>query len=109
MTDSALKVLIDRMGLYYDPAHPDYIDPAKVERLPLPFLEYELEEVPFFADGVCYYTREQLRIRLYTDTVTKRAEKTVSEVLTAAELAYQVKREFLPDLEIWQTIFTTEV
>ena len=109
MTDTDLKALMDSTGLYYDPEHPDYIEDSKLRALELPFMEFTLEEESFFADDVCYWIRERLRIRVFTDTATKSAEKNVSDVLTSAGLAYRVEREFLPELAIWQTTFTTEV
>lgn len=110
MTDLEIKALMDSTGLYYDPVHPDYIEEQKLEELPLPFMEWELGEDAYFADGIRYATWPILIIRVFTDTATKSADSAVGRTLTGAGLAYQSsERVFLPDLAIWQTTFTLEV
>ena len=110
MNEQEVQALLDSTEIYYDPAHPDYIEAAKLEELPLPFMEWALEEVSFYADDVCYATWERLTVRVFTDTATKSAASTVGRALRRAGLAYQPpETEFLPELGIWQTTFTTEV
>lgn len=109
MTDLELKTLMDSTGLYYDPEHPDYIEEQKLAELPLAFMEWDLEEVSFFADGECYFTRRRLLVRVFWDSQTKSAVRIVTAALKAARLGFTTEKEFLPELGFWQTTFTTEV
>lgn len=100
---------MDSTEIYYDPEHPDYIEAQKLQELPLPFMEWALEEVPFFADNVVYFTRQRLTVRVFWDVMTKSAVQTVTTALMESELGYTSEEEFLPGPGFWQTTLTTEV
>ena len=109
MTMEEIRALMDSTGIYYDPAHPDYIEEQKLQELPLPFMEWALEERSFYADNVCYATWDVLTVRVFSDTETGGAPEIMKAALRGAKLGYTPEKEFLPNLGFWQTTFTTEV
>lgn len=109
MTMEEIRALMDSTEIYYDPEHPDYIEEQKLAELPLPFMEWALEEKSFYADDVCYATWGVLTARVFSDTETGGAPEIVKAALRAAKLGYTPEKEFLPELGFWQTTFTTEV
>ena len=109
MDNASVMEMLDGVG-YIDPDHPEYIEASKIAELPLPFLEFEFEAVDFFADGVAYMTWQRLEIRLYTDTqLRSETEHKLERRLRKSEISAKKKREFLPELGLWQTTYTMEV
>ena len=110
MTMEELKAVFDTVSYYYDKDHPEYIAREKLQALPVPFVEFDMETQVFAADDIVYHTWEQLEVRLYTDTGCRdRSERTVQAALTAAGLFWKKEPDFLPELELWQTTYTAQV
>jgi len=110
MTIEEIRSVFDVVGYYYDPDHPAYVSRNKVDALPVPFVEFELQKKSFGADNVVYYAWDQLVVRLYTDDGSRAAgESTVETALTAAGLFWKREYDFLPELLLWQTVYTMEV
>lgn len=107
MTIEALKKVMDETGLYYDPDHPDYVESKKKNTLAPPFIEFELEKKSEAADNVDYFSWSMIYVRVYTD-VGDKAEKTVEDVLKAHEMFYTKDRSFLPEMGIWEAVYTME-
>ena len=109
MDKAGFRALMDSTGIYYDQVHPDYIERSKVEELPLPFLEFDWTPIPFFADGINYFTIHRVEVRLYTDVESELTEAQVSAALTGEDLSFRIKKEYLPNLNIWQTTCTVGI
>ena len=109
MTMEEIRALMDSTEIYYDPVHPDYIEAQKLQELPLPFMEWALEEVTFGADDEVYHAWDQLIVRVFWDIETHSAPEIVKAALRRAHLTYSTEKEFLQELGFWQTTFTTEV
>ena len=109
MTAEEVRSLISSTGFYFDPDHPDFIESSKKEQLAPPFLEYEIEDVNFFADGIVYFKRKKLTIRLYTDVYDKDAEGTLEAVLSGAGIGFSKEKEYYNSIGLWESGYTMEV
>lgn len=104
MTRQALQDLMDGIGIYYDPDHPDHIERSKIEDLPPPFMEFYAEEIPFAADDVVYFTRLRVTIRLYSDLDLDEAEEGIREAI--GSYYFTSTKEYDDELGLWETTFT---
>lgn len=103
MTLEDIKTLLDSTGI-----------PVSYSSLPLeistqrPYICYAQEgNRNFAADGIVYYARKVIMIRLYTDTRDETAE---GKVETAIQHLYWTKRtEFLNDQKIYEITYEIEV
>ena len=93
MDKAGFRALMDSTGIYYDQVHPDY-------------MEFDWTPIPFFADGINYFTIHRVEVRLYTDVESELTEAQVSAALTGEDLSFRIKKEYLPNLNIWQTTYT---
>lgn len=109
MTAEEVRSLISSVGFYFDPEHPDFIESSKKEQLTPPFLEYELEDVNFFADGIIYFKRKKLTIRLYTDVYDKDAESTLETALQAAGIGFLKEKQYYNPIGLWESGYQMEV
>jgi hypothetical protein len=109
MTAEEVRNLISSTGFYFDPEHPDFIESSKKEQLTPPFLEYELEDVNFFADGIIYFKRKKLTIRLYTDVYDKDAESTLEAALQEAGIGFSKEKQYFNSIGLWESGYQTEV
>lgn len=109
MTTEEVRSLISSVGFYFDPEHPDFIESSKKEQLTPPFLEYELKDVNYFADGIIYFKRKKLTIRLYTDVYDKDAESTLEAALQAAGIGFSKEKEYYSPIGLWESDYQTEV
>lgn len=106
-TQKVLDVL-KATGFYFDPDHPDYVSRDKIDSLVPPFLEVEEQDMNFYADDVSYYTIPSVEVRLYSDLYAT-DESTVDTALKTAGYSFEKQRQLLPQLELWETIYTTEI
>ena len=104
MTREALETLMSGTEIYYDPDHPDHIERSKIDSLPPPFLEFSVEEVPFSADDVIYYSFVRITIRLYSDLDVDEAEESIRTALSGYFFA--TNKVYDNDLGLWETEFT---
>lgn len=109
MTAEEVRNLISSTGFYFDPEHPDFIESSKKEQLTPPFLEYELEDVNFYADGIIYFQRKRLTIRLYTDVYDKDAEATLEAALSDAKIAFSKDKNYFNQIGLWESGYQMEV
>lgn len=109
MTAEEVRSLISSVGFYFDPEHPDFIESSKKEQLTPPFLEYELEDVNFFADGIIYFKRKKLTIRLYTDVYDRDAESTLEAALQEAGIGFSKGKEYFNSIGLWESGYQMEV
>ena len=109
MTAEEVRNLISSTGFYFDPEHPDFIESSKKEQLTPPFLEYELEDINYFADGIIYFKRKKLTIRLYTDVYDKEAESTLEAALQSAGIGFSKDRNYFNQIGLWESGYQMEV
>lgn len=109
MTRQEVKSMVSNMHITFDPVHPDHIEAKRLVRLRPPFLEYTLEDVPVYADGVRYCDIMRLRIRLYSDVEVSGVETIIHEVLEGNDLRWQRDSEYIEELALWAIIYTVEV
>lgn len=107
MTIEALKTIMDETGLYYDPDHPDYVESKKKSGLTPPFLEFEIEKAGEAADDAEWTSWSRIYVRVYTD-VGDKAEQTVEDVLAAHSMFYSKDRAYIPEMGIWEAVYTME-
>lgn len=104
MTREQLNALMETTGVYFDPDHPDHVERSKIADLPPPFMEFYVQEVPFGADDIVYYTYLRITIRLYSDVDEDEAEVRVREALDGR--FFRTKKEYNEDFGLWETTFT---
>lgn len=104
-----IRNMVDAIGIYYDPDHPDFIESAKKEDLGPPFMEWYTEEKQFFADGEIWYTWPELVIRIYTDAADSETDDACEKIFRMHDMKFKKKVEYLPELSIRETTYTMEV
>lgn len=110
MTKAEVKTMCSQMGLYFDPKHPDHISVKKLNSLAPPFMEYTLEQVPVYADGLSdYLDIKKLTLWIYSDTEECTEEETVRSVLDAAELRYIREPKYMEELQMWAISYSMQV
>ena len=110
MTAAEVKTMCSQMGLYFDEDHPDHISTGKIGSLAPPFMEYTLEQVPTYADGLSdYLDIKRLTLWIYSDTEECTAEEAVRSVLDAKELRYTRKPKYMEELQMWAISYSMQV
>lgn len=109
MTETEVKEMCSKMGVYFDPDHPDHITASKLQALAPPFMEYLLEDHPVYADGKRYVDIKNLTIRIYSDTEVDAVEPQVTEVLDLEDLRWKRTSGFLDDLFLWAIEYKLQV
>lgn len=104
MTREELKQLMDSTGIYYDPDHPDHIERSKIDNLPPPFMEFRVEEVPFSADDMVYFTSLRVIINFYSDLDVDDAEGDIREAIK--DYYFTTSKEYDDEIGLWETTFT---
>lgn len=107
MTRKQIYALMDSVGVYYDPDHPDHIEREKLDILTPPFMEFMVEEKPFHADNVTYFTNLSITIILYSDVDVCKAEGKIKTMLNTNELPYSISKEYQDEIGLWETQFKT--
>lgn len=102
MTLEALKTILDTTGL--DVSYSS----VPLEKAERPYICYAQDSnANFPADGVVFFSRRVVAVRLYTDT---RDEITEAKVETALNGMYWSKAiEYLEDQKIYEITYTIEV
>lgn len=114
MTRSDIAVELDKLGIYYDPDHPDHISREKLDTLEPPFMEWGTQEDYIRADGINYLTSRRLIVRIYSDTnedveITTPSGRTVDEVLGESFDRFTKQQYYNDDLSLYETNYNTEV
>lgn len=114
MTREEIREELDKLGLYYDPDHPDHISREKIDTMPPPFMEWGTQERYIRADGVDYLTYQELTVRIYADhnedvDITAEDGKTVDETLRASFDRFRKNRYYNDELLLYETDYTMEV
>lgn len=107
MTRSEIITMMDSVGIYYDKDHPDHIEREKIDTLTPPFMEFEVNERPFFADNITYFTTLAAVIRIYSDVPADKAEQTLKTKLTEKEMPFSASKSYAEDWGLWETVFNT--
>ena len=110
MTKSEVKEMCYGMGIYFDEKHPDHISTQKLKSIAPPIMEYTLEPVPVYADGMSdYLDIQQLTLWIYSDTEESTAESQIRAVLDAAELRYKRSTTYMEELQMWAITYRMQV
>ncbi|MDD7391197.1 MAG: hypothetical protein PUG60_16375 [Lachnospiraceae bacterium] len=109
MTETEVKEMCRKMGVYFDEDHPDHITASKLKTLAPPFMEYILTDHTIYADGGRYIDIKDLTIRIYSDTEVSEMEPAVQEVLEAEDLRWRRSSEFIEELLLWAIQYTMQV
>lgn len=103
MTQKEVSQLIASIGLPYAYDHFD-----APQQLPYICFLYPSSE-NFAADGIVYQKVVQLSIELYTKQKEPALEKTVEDVLNAAELFYDSSESYIESEKMHMSVWTTSV
>ena len=113
MTRDEIRTEIDKLGLYYDPDHPDHISKEIIATLPPPFLEWGTQENYIRADGIDYIISLNLIVRVYTDTNEDTPilvdGRTADDVLRESFERFVKKQYYDDELSLYETEYTMEV
>ena len=110
MTKEDVKEMCGRMGLYFDPEHPDHISRNKLQSLPPPFMEYTIIPVPWPADGLSDYLGiQELNIWIYSDTDVCTREADVTAVLDERDIRYRRTATYMEEVQMWAINYNMQV
>ncbi len=109
MTNTDVKEMCKKMGVFFDETHPDHITAEKLTSLSLPFMEYMLADKPVCADGKRYIDIKELTIRVYSDTETSEVEENIQSVLENEDLRWRRSCEYVEELMLWAICYKMEV
>lgn len=111
LTRERFRELMDQVGLYYDPDHPDHIEAKKLNdgEISLPFLEWEFDRQAFRADGCDYLEWYEVQVRIFSDLEYDPAETTLETLLHDNELSYTVEKRYIAESDFYMNTYTMEV
>ena len=111
ITRDDFKELMDQVGLYYDPVHPDHIEVKRLNdgTVSLPILEWEFDRQKLRADGIDYLEWYEVTVRIISDLDYCPAENTLEEILTQHELSYDKEKRYVAESDLYINTYTLEV
>lgn len=114
MTRAEIAAELDKLGIYYDPDHPDHVSREKLDTLEPPFMEWGTQENTYRADGIDYLSWKTLIIRIYSDTnedveIITPSGRTVDESLRESFDKFTKQQYYNDELSLYETNYTTEV
>lgn len=109
MSHPEIEAMFAESGIYTDPDHHEYIELKKRQHLDTPFLEYDIDPVHVYADGVIYATISRVTARLFTRMKEEDSTFRIRGILKEHGIKYREESELVSSEMIWLTTFTMEV
>ena len=114
MTREEIAIELDKLGIYYDPDHPDHISREKIDELSPPFMEWGTQDNYIRADGINYLVSKRLIVRIYNEdnedhVIETPSGATVDEVIEASFDRYSKVQYYNDDMSLYETNYMMEV